>query len=338
MTEKKITWRCPSNIALVKYWGKKDKQIPCNASLSLTLKNSFTEVSVSLEEKKEKEIELQYFFHDQPQETFRQRILRYLQEQAGAFDILKDHAITIHSSNSFPHSAGIASSASSFGAIALALLSISSHDEENFYNRASFLARLGSGSACRSTFAPYALWGHLPEMPNSSDEYAIPVHEIHSNFSDMRDAILIVDASVKKVSSSKGHALMKGHPYADVRFKQANQHCLDMVKSLAEGDQKRFITIIEKEALALHSMMMTSEEYFLLMKLGTLHAIEKIMEFREETGIPVAFTLDAGPNVHLLYPGKNEHDVHSFIDDALKNHCNEIIYDRAGDGPEKIAG
>ena len=336
MKEKETKWRCPSNIALVKYWGKKGNQIPCNASLSLTLRNSFTEILLVAGEKKEKEIELEYFFHDQPQENFRKRILRYLQEQESEFDILKDHSITILSNNSFPHSAGIASSASSFGAIALALLYVSSHDKETFFERASYLARLGSGSACRSMFAPYALWGHLPGVAGSSDEYGIPVTKIHSNFCDMQDAILIVDESVKKVSSSKGHSLMKNHLYANARFNQANQHCLEMEKLLENGNQQGFITIIEKEALALHAMMMTSEEYFLLMKPGTLHVIDKIMDFREKTGIPVAFTLDAGPNVHLLYPGNTKEEVHSFIDNALQTYCKDIIYDRAGDGPEKI--
>lgn len=338
MMQKEIIWRCPSNIALVKYWGKKENQIPCNASLSLTLNHSFTEVSLTLDEKKEKGIELQYFFHEQPNEHFQKRILRYLEQNEGSFDILKDYSITIHSTNSFPHSAGIASSASSFGAIALALLSASEQQDENFYEEASNLARLGSGSACRSMYGPYALWGKLPQVSQSSDEFAIPILDIHPNFHDMQDAILIVDDSVKKVSSSAGHALMKGHPYADARFLQANQHCIEMLNVLAKGEYEQFITIIEQEALALHAMMMTSNQYFLLMKPGTIHAIEKIMEFRKETGTPIAFTLDAGPNVHVLYPGKDKLQVQDFLESELKGSIKEIIYDNAGTGPVKISG
>lgn len=338
MTQKEITWRCPSNIALVKYWGKKDRQIPCNASLSLTLNRSFTEVSLALDEKKEKGIELQYLFHGQPQEHFRQRILRYLEQNIGSFDIANDYSLTIHSTNSFPHSAGIASSASSFGAIALSLLSASSTREGDFYEKASRLARLGSGSACRSMYAPYAMWGRMPHSPHSSDEYAIPVSEIHPNFRDMCDAIVIVDDSVKKVSSSAGHALMKGHPYAEARFLQANQHVSELLNVLAKGEYEEFIAIIEKEALALHAMMMTSESYFMLMKPATLYVMEKVMEFRKESGIPVAFTLDAGPNLHVLYHGKDKLQVHSFLNSVQSGSIKEIIYDNAGTGPEKISG
>jgi diphosphomevalonate decarboxylase len=338
MMQKKITWRCPSNIALVKYWGKKEHQIPCNASLSLTLNRSYTEVSLTLGEKKERGIELQYFFHGQPNEHFQKRILHYLEQNQHSFDFLKDYSLTIHSNNSFPHSAGIASSASSFGAIALALLSVSEIQSEHFYKEASCLARLGSGSACRSMYGPYALWGSLPDLPESSDDYAVPVPKIHPNFQDMCDAIIIVDDSVKKVSSSAGHALMKGHPYADRRFLQANQHCKELLNVLAQGEYEHFITIIEKEALALHAMMMTSDQYFLLMKPGTIHVIEKIMEFRKETGITVAFTLDAGPNVHVLYPGKDKLQVMAFLESVLKSSAKEIIYDNAGTGPVKISG
>lgn len=335
--DKEIKWRCPSNIALVKYWGKKGNQIPCNASLSMTLQQSFTDVSLVIGEKKAVGLELQYFFHGEQNMAFQNRISKFIEQNSDAFTVIKDHSISIHSANSFPHSAGIASSASAFGAITLALLDASSGKKEDFYQTASFLSRLGSGSACRSIYAPYALWGKLAEVRDSSDEFAIPVKEVHENFHDMRDAILIVDDSIKKVSSSKGHSLMEGHRYASARFQQANAHCIELLDVLRSGDFSRFISIIEKEALALHAMMMTSEEYFLLIKPGTLIAIEKIMDFRKESGIPVTFTLDAGPNVHILYPGKEEANVRSFIEKDLKSLSRNIIFDRMGAGPEKLS-
>lgn len=332
----KIVWRCPSNIALVKYWGKKENQIPCNASLSMTLQNAYTEVALSLHEKKEKGIELEYLFHDQENETFRQRVLKYLDTCQEYFPVLKEYSVHLASNNSFPHSTGIASSASAFGAIALALLSASGYDKEDFYKKASYLSRLGSGSACRSMFEKYALWGELQEITVSSDEYAIPVPGIHSNFKDMRDAILIIDDMPKKVSSSSGHALMHDHWYAEKRFEQANIHCAEMAHTLKQGDFDRFITIIEQEALALHAMMMTSGNYYLLMKPGTIHAIESIMNFRKETNIPVCFTLDAGPNVHVIYSGRDEDMVNTFLESELKSSTKGIIYDRIGNGPEKL--
>jgi diphosphomevalonate decarboxylase len=333
---KKICWRCPSNIAFVKYWGKKAGQTPANASLSMTLENACTDVSLTLEEKSGAEIELEYTFEGAPHEPFRKKILTYLNENRASFPFLSDFSLHLNSTNSFPHSAGIASSASAFGAIALALLSASGYSGNDFYQQASHLARLGSGSACRSVFPGFALWGKLTGVEDSSDQYAIPVAPVHAIFSDLRDAILIVDDSPKKVSSSAGHSLMKGHYYAESRFRQANTHCLNLLNVIKTGDLEHFVIIIEQEALALHAMMMTSEDYYLLMKPGTVQAIESVMNFRKESKIPVCFTLDAGPNVHVIYPGGYSQQVTSFLNDKLRPDLKEIIFDHIGSGPKKL--
>lgn len=332
----KIGWRCPSNIALVKYWGKKEVQIPCNASLSMTLSNACTEVVLSLSDKKQEGLELEYYFEGAKNDSFGRRVGDYITAQQKHFPVIRDRALRIDSKNSFPHSTGIASSASAFGAIALALLSASGYAGDDFLNKASFLARLGSGSACRSMFGAYAMWGQLPHVAASSDEYATPVAQVHSNFADMRDAILIVDDTPKRVSSSAGHKLMDGHFYAESRFRQANLHCTDMLRVLQSGDYEEFVRIIEREALALHAMMMTSGNYYLLMKPGTVHALEEIMDFRRDTKIPVCFTLDAGPNVHVIYPAKDEEEVRSFLETRLNPIAKSILFDRIGIGPEKI--
>lgn len=334
--KEKVIWRCPSNIALVKYWGKKENQIPCNASLSMTLQNAYTEVALTLKKKDSSGVALEYLFDNKKNESFGKRVREFIEKNISSFPVADEYALHFDSSNSFPHSTGIASSASAFGAIALALLSSSGYEQEDFLQRTSFLARLGSGSACRSLFGNYSLWGRLPGVENASDEYAIPVTDFHPCFSDMRDAILIVDDAPKNVSSSKGHALMKGHLYAQNRFQQANTHCTRMLKVLQTGDFEEFIIIIEQEALALHAMMMTSKDAYLLMKPGTIHAIEMIKNFRKETNIPICFTLDAGPNVHVLYPAKDAQQVNAFLQSALQGAMKEIIYDRIGKGPEQI--
>lgn len=334
--KKEFIWRCPSNIALVKYWGKKDNQIPCNASLSMTLQNAFTEVQLTLMEKRTSSVELIYFFENKENEAFGNRVREYLEKNASLFPVVNDFGLQIRSVNSFPHSTGIASSASAFGAIALALLSASGYTKEDFLQRAGFLSRLGSGSACRSMYGGFALWGKIPGIKNTTDEYAIPLEGVHENFSDMRDAILIVDDAPKEISSSKGHALMNGHLYAQTRFQQGNTNCKRLLNVMQAGDLGEFIIIIEQEALALHAMMMTSQDAYLLLKPGTIHAIEMIRKFRKETHIPVCFTLDAGPNVHVLYSGRDEQKVHSFLKSELGNVMKGIIYDRTGKGPEQI--
>lgn len=338
----KITWRCPSNIAIVKYWGKKAGQIPCNSSLSLTLSKCFTEISVESFEKKQngEGIELEYFFEGEKNETFEKRIQKYLNTHVDEFPFLHEHAIRIHSSNSFPHSAGIASSASAFGAIALTLLDKATpkadSDLKTFYQKASYLARLGSGSACRSIYGQYAEWGYNPTIAGSSDQYAVPVLEVHENFKQMHDAILIVDAGAKKVSSSMGHALMNDHAYAKQRFKQATERTSRLVKILKSGEYEEFIHIAESEALTLHAMMMTSIDYYLLMKPATLSIIDKVISFRNNSKVPVCFTLDAGPNIHLLYPESCKKQVEEFILNELQSDYKKVIWDKIGMGPEKV--
>jgi len=331
--EQTITARYPSNIALVKYWGKHGRQLPCNASLSMTLSRAYTEVTLQLTEKKSKDTELDYYFEGQRNEAFQERVLQYVSRQEAFSELLQHHALRIDSYNSFPHSAGIASSASAFAAIAAVLLrACSPVPDTSFEQEAGSLARLGSGSACRSFYGPYALWGDLDGVAQSSDRYAIPVEAIHPHFRSMHDAILIVEDKPKTVSSSVGHALMNHHPYAEARFRDANRHCLEMITILKDGDFTSFISITEREALSLHAMMMTSVDYYMLIKPETVHIINQIFQFRKDTGLPLCFTLDAGPNVHLLYPEYIKEDVQAFLEHHLRSSLKSVIYDQAGTG------
>lgn len=338
----KVKWRCPSNIAIVKYWGKKGVQIPCNSSLSLTLSSSFTEVEAELSAKTSTDdVQLTYYFEGEVNEQFGERVAKFLNNNLDSFPFLEDYAITIHSTNSFPHSAGIASSASAFGAISLALLDISytlegKEIDANFYSTVSNLARLASGSASRSMFSRFAMWGENPAIPESSNHNAIEITDIHPAFQDMKDAILIVDDQPKKVSSSVGHSLMNNHPYATTRFKQGNERTAELMEILKTGDWNAFIQLCESEALTLHAMMMCSMDYYLLVKPGTIAAIERLMEFRQKSNVPVCFTLDAGPNVHVLYPKEFESQVEAFINNELTDTYKKVLFDEGGNGPIKI--
>lgn len=328
-----IQSKYPSNIALVKYWGKFGNQMPCNASLSMTLSEAVTEVELTLDYKSKKEIEFDYFFEGNKNDSFRNRILNYIENQIEFKELLDHYALTIKSNNTFPHSAGIASSASAFAAISAALLKAKGEKIDDDFNRkASRLARLGSGSACRSFYGPYAMWGELNKHKEASNEYAIPIQEVHENFKEMRDAILIVEDKPKKVSSSIGHSLMNNHSYAEKRFIDANKNCEEMLSTLKRGDYEEFIQITEREALSLHAMMMTSRDYYMLMKPGTVEIIDKVFQFREETKLPLCFTLDAGPNIHLLYPVSIQEKVHTFIAEELKDNTKSVLFDKIGAG------
>jgi diphosphomevalonate decarboxylase len=212
-------------------------------------------------------------------------------------------------------------------------------NEEEFRRKASYIARLGSGSASRSVYGGLVIWGEAEGVPGTSDEYGFPVNEgIHEIFSGYQDTILLVDAGEKKVSSRVGHGLMEGNPFAMERFSQARRNLKVLLQALRTGDTETFIRITESEALTLHAMMMTSQPYFLLMKPNTLQIIERIFAFREKTGLPLSFTLDAGPNVHMLYPAAIKAEVKHFIDNELLPFLssNAYIEDEVGKGPEKI--
>jgi diphosphomevalonate decarboxylase len=205
--------------------------------------------------------------------------------------------------------------------------------------KASFLARLGSGSASRSIEGPLVVWGTHPEIEESSDLFGVPFpYQVHEVFQNYQDAILLVDKGEKQVSSTVGHDLMHNHPFADQRFHQANENLTKISKILQRGDIDLFINLVESEALSLHAMMLTSNPYFILMKPNTLEIINAIWRYRNETGSKICFTLDAGANVHVLYPQNESEKVLQFIEDELSSFCqkNQYICDVVGLGAVKL--
>ena len=131
---------------------------------------------------------------------------------------------------------------------------------------------------------------------------------------------------------------MHGHPFAKQRFSQANARMQALIPILKNGDLRGFIKIVESEALTLHAMMMCSDPYFVLMKPETLKLINAIWEFRKTSQIPVCFTLDAGANIHVLYPKLHAKAVNNFIETTLANFCQNRYYllDAVGTGAESI--
>ncbi|WP_418264086.1 diphosphomevalonate/mevalonate 3,5-bisphosphate decarboxylase family protein [Flavobacterium faecale] len=341
-------WTAPSNIALVKYWGKKEKQIPANPSVSFTLNNCKTITKLSFDKKDsstplnvtEESFSFDLLFEGKPKEDFKPKIQKFFERIEVYLPFLKEYHFTIDTQNTFPHSSGIASSASGMAALAMNLMSLEKAlrpemTEDYFYQKASFLARLGSGSACRSVKGEVVVWGHQANITGSTDLYGVEYpYAIHDNFKDFQDTILLVDKGEKQVSSTLGHDLMHGHPFAEQRFAQAHEN-LDKLKLIFEnGNLDEFIKVVESEALTLHAMMMTSMPYFILMKPNTLQIINAIWKFRSETQIPVCFTLDAGANVHVLYPKNVKEKVLQFIQDELVGYCQngQYICDQIGIG------
>jgi len=338
-------WSAPSNIALVKYWGKKEHQIPANPSISFTLNACKTITKLDFIQKANDDtFSFDLVFEGQPKEDFKPKIQKFLERIAIYCPYLKNYHLKIDTKNTFPHSSGIASSASGMAALAMNIMSLEKElnpatTDDFFYQKASFLARLGSGSACRSVKGNVVVWGEHQEIEGSSDLFGVAFpSEIHPIFNNYQDTILLVDKGEKQVSSTVGHDLMYNHPFAEQRFLQAH-HNLSAIKNvLGNGDVDRFIEIVESEALTLHAMMMTSLPYFILMKPNTLEIINKIWKFRKETKIPVCFTLDAGANVHLLYPENVIVETLQFIKSELLGYCQngQYLCDEIGFGAQKL--
>lgn len=320
-----IIKRSPSNIAIVKYWGKHGTQLPNNPSISFTLSNCFTETKITYSENES--MSLEFYFEGKENPAFKAKIEKYLNENRRYFSFLNNLDLKIESYNSFPHSSGIASSASSMSALIMCLLEIKYKDAKIDLREASYLSRLASGSAARSVYPTMTLWGKTPSLPESSDEYAIPIGEmINPVFKTYHDSILIVSSKEKSVSSRAGHSLMDNHPMAESRYATARKNTEDLLTILKQGDLEGFIRITESEANQLHDLMSTSTPSYTLKEPNTIRIIDEILNFRKDTGLPVCYTLDAGPNVHLLYPDSCSKEVHTFIEENLKNYCFDNKY------------
>ncbi|MHC1706644.1 MAG: diphosphomevalonate/mevalonate 3,5-bisphosphate decarboxylase family protein [Bacteroidales bacterium] len=377
-------WKSPSNIALVKYWGKKTGQLPANPSLSMTLDKAATytwvkayppghaERSRSMTGEKdlsaghaersrsmtgEKDLSAGHAersrsmtgkgiisINNDPSHPFIPKLSRLIEILAKEIPVLKELNLEIRTENSFPHSTGIASSASGISAFVFCLFGIlaemtgADSSSEAFFRAVSFASRLGSGSACRSVYGGFTVWGKTPLLKGSSDLEAVPVNEwIHPDFQQLQDTILVVSSEPKSLASSLGHSLMDQHPFAKGRYSQAHQNLDLLTKALYEGDFEQLALISENETLSLHALMMTSGENGFLMKPGTVEIIQKIRKARKE-GLPVFFTLDAGPNIHMLFVKSFRKKIEQFTRNELLLYCEnqKVIFDSCGEGPVQI--
>ncbi len=331
----KSAFRAPSNIALVKYWGKYGVQLPSNPSISFTLDACATETTLELTGSKGIQVALDGV--DTP--SFVPKVAQFVERAATRHPWLKDYGLNVQTHNSFPHSSGIASSASGMSALALCVVDLAQqlgHPIADPRQEASVLARLGSGSACRSVYGGLVVWGETASVPGSSQDYGVEYpHAVHEVFRSYRDVVALVDVGQKAVSSTAGHQLMEQHPFRTQRFAQAHDHLAALGPILASGDLDAFIELVELEALTLHGLMMSSSPSYILMRPNTLQIIEAIRGFRRETGTPISFTLDAGANVHILFPAEFEQTAMDFVKERVLPRCKDgrAIADRVGQGP-----
>jgi diphosphomevalonate decarboxylase len=337
-----VAWQSPSNIALIKYWGKKNGQLPLNPSLSISLDKAFsqTHLHVSVGEPAKGLVSV----NGDVNHPFLPKMQQLFQWMVQEIPALGQLTLLADTSNSFPHSTGIASSASGLSAFALCMFDVVQKISEaelsypEIQKMASYLARIGSGSACRSVYGGYTVWGKTPMIQESSDEYAVSITEhIHPDLLSLHDAILIVSTRPKQLSSSLGHRSMNDHPFLNSRITQANQNLSEILLDLKCNVFERLASVAENEALTLHALLMSANPGVILMQPGTIEIIRQVREARHK-GMAVFFTLDAGANVHVMYPSSSAREVEQFIASDLQPFCEDgrIIFDSCGSGPAPL--
>lgn len=288
--EKRATAEARANIALTKYWGNANARlrIPANDSISLTLDRARTLTTVSFRpDLKQDEVEVDGRFFSGPG---RERVVRHL-------DLFRDLAGTswrarVASWNNFPTAAGIASSASGYAALTLACaaaleLNLSPQD-------LSRLARRGSGSAARSIFGGFVL---LHSGASDEEAFAQPLYS--PDWWEICDLVVILSRAEKGVSSSAGHRLARTSPLHPARVAHVAELNRRLLTALAERNFTALGEVAEQDALLMHAVMMTSRPSLLYWLPATVAMMRRVYRWRER-GLPAYFTIDAGPNVHVL--------------------------------------
>lgn len=287
--------QAPSNIALIKYMGKKDeeKNIPANASLSYTLHHLLSNVSL------EKSPGNKDFWEPlvvpgtpefQLSTKSQERFLNHL-------NLIKKYlsftgSFIVRSSNNFPHSSGLASSASSFAALTkcafLAICELTDTPLPNIEVQAQ-ISRLGSGSSCRSFFSPWALW---------DDE---SVKAVNFPYKNLIHQVIIITHDEKTILSSEAHKRIKSSKLYESRALQAAENLKVLINDLETKNWESAYHVCWREFHEMHQLFHTSEPNFSYMSNDTQQMLNTLETFWQEEKDGPIVTMDAGPNIHLLW-------------------------------------
>ena len=317
------TAQASPNIAFIKYWGNRDNtlRIPSNGSISMNLDGLYTRTTVRFQSS----LTLDKLIINGHEVTGKglDRISYILDLIRGMANI--HERAEVMSENNFPSGAGIASSASAFAALALAGnkaagLQLSERD-------LSRLARRGSGSAARSIPGGFVEW-----QAGASDEDSFAFSIAAPAHWNLVDCVAIVSAAHKKTGSTEGHAVAPTSPLQAARVVDAPRRLEICRKAILEQDFNTFASIVELDSDMMHAVMMTSTPALHYWKPASLEVMNRVREWRMD-GIPVCYTVDAGPNIHVICPETEAH----VVDKKLREirGVDNVLVARAG-GPAKI--
>lgn len=280
------------NIAFIKYWGNcsQEERIPANGSISMNLAGLETRTTVTFDAFLScDELSLNGKLAGGAALARVSEFLNRVRQMAGL-----NHFARVESSNNFPMGAGIASSASAFAALALAASHASGLElDESALSR---LARTGSGSACRSIPSGFVEW-----LADGCDPDSGAVSIAPPEHWDLADCVAIISQEHKPTGSTEGHALAYTSPLQEARVAGAPERLAQCRRAILERDFEAFAEVTELDCNLMHAVMMTSNPRLIYWQPGTLTVLEAVQRWRA-AGIPVCYTIDAGPNVHALCP------------------------------------
>jgi len=324
MREAKATAIACANIAFIKYWGRVNPalNIPANGSVSMCLGSLTTTTTVLLDEALSAD---ELVINDEPTEG------RALERVSRHLDAIRQVAgsrwrAKVVSRNNFPMAAGMASSAAAYAALTVAAAGAWGLSLDTA--QLSALARLGSGSACRSIPAGFVEWQQGSDHA-SSVAYSIAPPEHWA----LCDCIAIVAAGEKAVSSLQGHTLAETSPLYPLRVRTTGSRVRDCREAVAARDMVRLGEVTEVDNFMLHAIAMTSEPPIHYWSDETRRVLDAVLTWREQ-GLPVYFTLDAGPNVHCLCEEANAEQVAQQLREMPE--VLEVLVARPGEGAHLV--
>ncbi len=280
------------NIAFIKYWGNRDQhlRLPANGSISMNLGGleSHTQVTFDPALRADSLVLNGREYNGQPL----QRVSAFLEIVRG----MKGTSTfaRVDSSNNFPTGTGIASSASGFAALSLAAAAAAGLTLDQ--RQLSRLARRGSGSACRSIPGGFVEW-----FAGENDETSFAQSIAPPEHWALNDCVAIVSREHKPVGSGEGHTLADSSPFQKVRVDDVPRRLDICRRAILERDFEALAEIAELDSNLMHAAIMTSSPPVLYWQPATVGVMRAVQEWRKK-GTPVFFTIDAGPNVHVICP------------------------------------
>jgi len=315
---------CP-NIAFIKYWGNcdPDTRIPANGSISMNLDGLYSKVSVAFDPALSSD---ELVLNGQPETG---AALLRVSEHLDRVRLMAGIQTFAHvdGSNNFPMGTGIASSASAFAALSLAASVAAGLDLDERW--LSQLARQGSGSASRSVPAGFVEW-----RVEGCGEESYSLQVAPPKHWDLVDCIAVVSRAHKITGSTEGHGLAYTSPLQQARVDDAPRRLDICRRAILERDFKALADIMELDSNLMHAVMMTSEPRLLYWLPATIEIMHAVPAWRAG-GIPTSYTIDAGPNVHVITKAVSGDEVSNRlrqIDGVL-----EVIQARPGPGVSLLA-